>query len=87
MKSADGSENQSIESMRKDENPSDQKFKKSACIDLGNGSSIHLSYGSSPCTSKITVCKCRYKFNGEAEYQLPNRELDCPWDFLKVNLR
>jgi hypothetical protein len=25
--------------MRKYENPSDQKFKKSACIDLGNGRS------------------------------------------------
>jgi hypothetical protein len=32
--------------MRKYENPSNQKFKKSACIDLGNRCSIHLSYGS-----------------------------------------
>jgi hypothetical protein len=30
MKIADGTENQSIESMRKYENPSNQKFKKSA---------------------------------------------------------
>jgi hypothetical protein len=87
LKTAGKSKKQPIESMRKYENPSKQKFKKSACLDLGNGSSIHLSYGSSPCTCKITVCKCRYKFNGEADYQLPNRELDCPWDFLKVDLR
>jgi hypothetical protein len=46
LKTAYGNENQSIESMRKYENPSNQKFKKSACIDLGNGCSIHLSYGS-----------------------------------------
>jgi hypothetical protein len=45
LKTADGNENQSIESMTKYENPSNQKFKKSACIDLGNRCSIHLSYG------------------------------------------
>ena len=45
MKTANGNENQPIESMRKYENPSNQKFKKSACIDLGNRCSIHLSYG------------------------------------------
>jgi hypothetical protein len=48
LKTADGSKNQSIESMRKYENPSNQKFKKSACTDLGNRCSIHLSYGSAP---------------------------------------
>ena len=46
MKTADGNGIQSIESMGKYENQSKQKFKKSACIDLGNRCSIHLSYGS-----------------------------------------
>ncbi|HEY5044114.1 MAG TPA: hypothetical protein VIK53_19255 [Verrucomicrobiae bacterium] len=32
--------------MRKYKNQTKQKFGKSACGDLGNGSSIHLSYGS-----------------------------------------
>jgi hypothetical protein len=36
LKTADGNENQSIESMRKYENQSKQKFGKNACPDLGN---------------------------------------------------
>ena len=31
--------------MGKYENQSKQRFKKSACLDLGNNCSIHLSYG------------------------------------------
>jgi hypothetical protein len=45
LKTAGKSKKQPIESMRKYENPSKQKFKKSACLDLGNRCSIHLSYG------------------------------------------
>jgi len=44
LKTADGNGIQSIESMGKHENQSKQKFKKSACLDLGNAGSIHLSY-------------------------------------------
>jgi len=50
--------------MRKYENPSKQKFKKSACLDLGNGGSIHLSYGSGTGIRKITAGTGRYKANG-----------------------
>jgi hypothetical protein len=42
---SNGNENQSIESMRKYENQSGQKFKKALVFDLGNRCSIHLSYG------------------------------------------
>jgi hypothetical protein len=54
LKTADGNGNQSIESMGKYENPSKQKFKKSACIDLGNRCSIHLSYGGSRCSIALS---------------------------------
>jgi hypothetical protein len=36
LKTAGGNEKQSIESMGKYENQSKQRFKKSACLDLGN---------------------------------------------------
>jgi hypothetical protein len=48
LKTADGNENRSIESMKKYENQSKQKFGKNACDDLGNDGSIHLSYEGKP---------------------------------------
>jgi len=50
--------------MRKHENQSKQKFGKNACADLGNGGSIHLSYGSGTGIRKITAGTGRYKANG-----------------------
>jgi hypothetical protein len=43
LKTADGNEKQSIETMRKYENQSKQKFAKNACMDLGNQSASELT--------------------------------------------